>query len=540
MKRILFTLLLIVAVLASFSQMTNNGGTITVENGATLVIEGSYTSSNGGAIEIDGNVQLKGNLVNNGGNISSGSTGTLTLNGTSAQQIGGTSSTNFYCGVVVNNAAGVSLTGADEVLYDALTLTNGKLTLNAYDLTMAAVGITATSSNYVVTNNAAGELKGNVGTTNVTFPVGTATDYNPLVLNNTGGTADTYGVVFTGAMPGGWTGTDHAVTGNWAVSEGVAGGSNLAVTTQWSGSQEQTSFDRTSCAVGESGDDGATVTWASSGAAGGTNPYTKDGTGFTSVGKFLVGDGFYLAITLNLNVILSGAYDGLSMSTALRTQNLIPLTDPYGTGTTVSSIPAGIVDWVLVQFRSKLNASQVLYSKAFFLNSDGQLINPNDGAVGAKVTGVPKDQYYIAVKHRNHLGVMTANPVDLTAGAAAFDFTSPLSSVYGTNPLYDWGGSGIMTLWSGDTDGDGTVQYTTDFSDVYPITTWVYTDPGNDPDFLEWYVVENVYDPADANLDGTVQYTTDYSDVYSITTTVYSDPGNTSYLEWWVVNQQLP
>jgi len=182
MKRILFTLLFLVAFLAGYSQMSNNGGTITVENGATLVIEGSYTSSSGGSIEIDGNVQLKGNFVNNGGNINSGSTGTLTLNGTSAQQIGGTAPTDFYCSLVVNNTAGVSLTGADEVLYAALTLTNGKLTLNAYDLTMAAVGITASASNYVVTNNAAGELKAAVGASDVTFPVGTASSYNPLNL----------------------------------------------------------------------------------------------------------------------------------------------------------------------------------------------------------------------------------------------------------------------------------------------------------------------------------------------------------------------
>jgi hypothetical protein len=538
MKRILFTLLFLVAFLAGYSQMSNNGGTITVENGATLVIEGSYTSSSGGSIEIDGNVQLKGNFVNNGGNINSGSTGTLTLNGTSAQQIGGTVPTDFYCSLVVNNTTGVSLTGADEVLYAALTLTNGKLTLNAYDLTMAAVGITASASNYVVTNNAAGELKAAVGASDVTFPVGTASSYNPVKLNNTGD-LDTYGVVFTGAMPGGWTGTDHAVTGNWAISEGLTGGSNLTVTTQWNGGDEQASFDRTNSAVGVSADNGATVTWASSGAAGGTDPYTKDGAGFTSVGTFLVGDAFYLAITLNLNVILAGPYDGLAMSTALNTQGLIPLTDPYVGTTTVTTIPSGVVDWVLVEFRNKLDASIVLYSKAFFLDSDGQLLNPANGAVGAKVTGVPKDQYYISVKHRNHLGVMTLNTVDLTAGSASFDFTDPLSGVYGTNPLYDWGGSGVMTLWGGDADGDGQVIYLNAPSDLDPILTVVYYDPLN-VDFLEYWITGPLYDKADTNLDGTVVYLNAPSDLDPILTSVYYDPGNVDFLEYWTVVAQLP
>jgi hypothetical protein len=164
MKRILFTLLLLVGLTAGYAQMTNNGGTITVESGATLVIEGNYTSASSGILRIDGNVQLKGNFVNNSGTVDLASLGTLTFNGAAPQQIGGTASTTFGCAVVVNNAGnGVSLTGADAVLAKALTLTNGKLTLNAFDLTMAAVGISVTSGNYVVTNDAAGELKGIVG-----------------------------------------------------------------------------------------------------------------------------------------------------------------------------------------------------------------------------------------------------------------------------------------------------------------------------------------------------------------------------------------
>jgi len=54
MKKILFTLLFLFAFFAGYTQMYNNGGAVTVEAGATLVIEGNYTSSGTAAIEIDG------------------------------------------------------------------------------------------------------------------------------------------------------------------------------------------------------------------------------------------------------------------------------------------------------------------------------------------------------------------------------------------------------------------------------------------------------------------------------------------------------
>jgi hypothetical protein len=153
MKKTILTLLLAVSFSAGFSQLFNNGGAITVESGATLVIEGDYTSTNSGSVEIDGTVQLKGDLINTSGSIHTGSNGRLILMGTAAQEITGATSTTFYCAVEVNNTSGVSLTGANEVLDSTLILTNGKVTLNGYNLTgslnLVNRGITgASSSNY--------------------------------------------------------------------------------------------------------------------------------------------------------------------------------------------------------------------------------------------------------------------------------------------------------------------------------------------------------------------------------------------------------
>ncbi len=502
MKKILFTFLFLVAFMAGYTQMANNGGTITVEGGAVLVIEGDYTSTGSGVIKIDGNVQLKGNFINNSGTIDPASVGTLTFNGTGAQQIGGTTSTTFNCLVVVNNTNGVSLTGADAVLAKALTLTNGKLTLNAYDLTMAAVGITVTPGNWVVTNNAAGELKGVVGASNVTFPVGSATSYNPVILNNTGGTSDTYGVVYTAALPAGFTPTDHAVTGNWAVSEANAPlGSNLTVTPQWNGAEELLPFDRTDCAVGVS--DGTTVTWAASGAAvANGSAWTRSGSPFTTLGAFVVGDYFYEGIVVDLDLFLAGPYNtgAGNMNIGLKTKNLIPLTDPYGLGITVASIPANVVDWIKVELRDKTTPATILYTKTFFLDNTGNVIHTDGVTANAKFTGVPKDLYYIAVKHRNHLGVRTAATVDLAAASPAFNFKSNTGVFQNQTYLPQATlASGIYGLYKGNVNSDAAVRKTGPAG-------------GNDYSALLAYLFPNtqllnVYAGADVNMDGDVKKT---------------------------------
>lgn len=458
MKRILFTFLFLVAFVAGYTQMQNNGGVITVENGAFLVIEGDYTSTNAGSIEIDGTVQLKGDFINNGGSVAVGSTGLLAFNGTAAQEITGSQSTTFYCPVEVNNAAGVALTntatGNNQSLGSSLTLTSGKVTLNAFDLTLSSAGVTgATSGKYIVTNST-GQLKAPVVAADYVLPVGDATTYNPVTLNDVGGGADTYGVIYTGTS---LIGATHSVLGNWAITEGTPGGANLTVTPQWNLTQEQASFDRLDCAVGVTTDNGTTVAWKASGAAAGGDPYTKSGAGFTGVGKFLVGDYWFSGILVDLDFWLAGPYAAGAMGTQLKTKNLIPLTDPYGLGNTVAAIPANVVDWIKVELRDKTNPATILYTKAFFLDNTGNVLYL-DGTSGAKFTGIPKDQYYIAVKHRNHLGARTSATVDLTVAGPAFNYKSGVG-VY-TNPTITTYGpqatlaTGVYGLYKGNVNGD--------------------------------------------------------------------------------------
>ena len=271
---------MLVAFLTGYSQMNNNGGYITVQTGATLVIEGDYTSTNAGTIEIDGDVVLKGDLVNNGGSVASGSTGDLIFDGTTLQEVTGSQSTTFYCAVEVSNPAGIALTataapGASQGVDSLLILTDGKVKLNTFDLTISDEGITGAGSGKYIETNSTGRLINTVtaGGSAVAYPVGDSV-YNPITIQNGGtGTTDSYGVRAKRGFPANWTPTDHAVQGHWILTEGTTGGSNLTLTPTWKNTQHQTNFQTSDCAVGLSKNNGTTIAWAASGAATDNTPF---------------------------------------------------------------------------------------------------------------------------------------------------------------------------------------------------------------------------------------------------------------------------
>jgi hypothetical protein len=536
MKRILSTFLLLGAFLAGYSQMTNNGGVITVENGATLVIEGDYTSSNAGSIEIDGAVQLKGDFINNGGNIAAGSTGSITFNGGAAQEITGSQSTDFVCAVTVNNSFGVALTntatGANQSITGTLTLTSGMITLNEFNLSISSAIAGAGATKYVVTNST-GSLRAPVTNSNFLFPVGIAASYNPVILNEAG-TADVFAVNYKGTMPSGWSGTDNAVDGHWTITDDNAGNNLLSVTAQWNGVQEQTSFNNADCALGVSADLGGTMTWNTFGAASGTDPFYRTGTAFTSLGTFLVGDSFWNSILLDVDMFLAGPYNAGTMSLALNSQ--IQLNDPYGNGTNATSIPATAVDWVEIELRSQGNPATVVASFSGFVDANGNVLAIN-GTPGLKLTGVAKAQYYVAIRHRNHLGAMTANPIDFTlAGPYGFDFSAG-SNIYGTNAMQNMGTK--WALWAGNTNGDNKIVYQGSGNDPTPIGNMVINAPLNLDDELTYDDVYG-YFAEDVNLDGYVIYQGANNDPTPIGNAVINHPLNTDDELTFEIVQQLP
>lgn len=215
-----------------------------------------------------------------------------------------------------------------------------------------------------------------------------------------------------------------------------------------------------------------------------------------------------------VRVMLQGAYDAQAnlMRDALRADNLLPLTEPYtaagfvhaggGGGevmpasmTTVQGANA-LVDWVLVELRSKNNPSQVLLTRSALLQRDGDVVGV-DGR-SRLLFNVPVDDYFISLRHRNHLGVRTLQPVRLDRNDRLVDLTLPTTAVHGTDPLHVLG-NGKRALWAGNVVPDAVLKYTGADNDRDPILISV---GGNVPT-----ATTSGYHPADVNLDGAVKYT---------------------------------
>jgi len=179
------------------------------------------------------------------------------------------------------------------------------------------------------------------------------------------------------------------------------------------------------------------------------------------------------------------------MTTTLNSNNFIPLNsnDAYSTATynytasTVASIPnSTIVDWVLVELRTGTAAGTKVATRAGFLKSDGTIVDI-DGTSPVLFTGLSAGNYYIVLRHRNHLAIMSAAAIPLSSSSALYNFTT------GNNKFYGGGAKslevGIFGMIGGDTYSDG-------FIDILD-----FVGPDNE-NFLDGY--RN----SDSNMDGFV------------------------------------
>ena len=148
------------------------------------------------------------------------------------------------------------------------------------------------------------------------------------------------------------------------------------------------------------------------------------------------------------------------MTTALNSGGDIPTTSPYSEDPrTVSSIPANITDWVLVQLRSTVDGSTVA-SKSALLHRDGRIV-ADDGSTGQIGLDAAEESYYIVIKHRNHLTVMSDETHSLSSSSSTlYDFTVDESTAYdkyygGDAKLLE---TGVYGMYAGDADGSGTVD----------------------------------------------------------------------------------
>lgn len=220
--------------------------------------------------------------------------------------------------------------------------------------------------------------------------------------------------------------------------------------------------------------------------------------------SFFVATSSTAPVVLDAKAWLDGPYvqsAGL-MSDQLRAGGLLP---PTHSGSTIAASvlavtgPNAIVDRVSVSLRPSFSNTTSVGGQWALIQRDGDIV-ALDG-VSPLSFAVPPGSYYVVLRHRNHLGVMTAAPVALSATATTVDFRSPALATYGTDARKTLGDQRL--LWCGRT---GTLS-----ESPRRIT---YTGPTNDRDPILVRVGGSIptstvtgYYEEDVNMDGMVKYT---------------------------------
>jgi len=162
-------------------------------------------------------------------------------------------------------------------------------------------------------------------------------------------------------------------------------------------------------------------------------------------------------LKLKVKVFMEGPYDQNSNSMTTQIHSLIPTTSPYPENPRrIATIPSGVVDWVLIELREHPDSSAKV-SRSVFLRNDGYLV-ADDGTNDVIDLGAPEGSYYIVIKHRNHLAVLSSTSLLLnTTTSSSYDFTTGSNKYYGTGGAVELE-AGVWGMWSGDTDGNKTVD----------------------------------------------------------------------------------
>lgn len=227
-------------------------------------------------------------------------------------------------------------------------------------------------------------------------------------------------------------------------------------------------------------------------------------------------------VLLAAKAMLSGPYVSTTglMNDHLRSGGLIPNTEPYSSApysmtniggssgetvtNTILSVTGSnaIVDWVVLELRSAANSSNIVANKRALIQRDGDIVSNVDGFSPVTFPTVPAGNYFVSIKHRNHLGIMSANAISFSGCAlTTIDLTSSapvyLNTTIINSPRRLIGA--MYTLWSADANNNKNVKYNGSNNDKNSLLNAVGAGTPNN-------IISNVYRVEDLNMDGIIRY----------------------------------
>ncbi|NQY30848.1 MAG: hemagglutinin protein [Flavobacteriaceae bacterium] len=257
-----------------------------------------------------------------------------------------------------------------------------------------------------------------------------------------------------------------------------------------------------------------------------------------------------LSINLSAVAYLQGAAlnpnsgEETLMRDDLRVAEVIPTTSPYADALVcnasvfTSTGANAIVDWVFVELRDETTNTIIVNSQSALLQRDGDVVGI-DGTSVLSFTAASSN-YYVVIKHRNHLGIMSSSAIALSSSPTTVDFNNSASQItYGSNAQTTFGmPSGVIGMWAGNVNGDNVIQYTGATPDSPSILSNSLNDPSNFLN-LPTYVVMG-YNVNDVDMNGGAQYTGALPDTPFILQNTLSHSGNFLNLSTYSILEQIP
>lgn len=170
-----------------------------------------------------------------------------------------------------------------------------------------------------------------------------------------------------------------------------------------------------------------------------------------------------IPLRVKVKVFLEAMFSEGSTTTGLLNKSLFPSMQPYNAfpwnyagseSVNTSQLPPNAVDWVLVEARNPLDKFEVLDRAAGILLSNGNVVSHDNPTQDVMFCNLQHgESYFLVVRHRNHLDIMSSSAVALPNNNP-YDFTIAANQAEGTNQLVSVGASGFAMLL-GDANGDG-------------------------------------------------------------------------------------
>ncbi len=249
----------------------------------------------------------------------------------------------------------------------------------------------------------------------------------------------------------------------------------------------------------------------------------------------------------------AGGNTTLLMRDDLRIDQVIPTSEPYTTmigyqhigdggnetvETSVFEIEGAdaVVDWVVIELRDANDPTQILSTRTALLQRDGDVVD-TDGTSPVYFENMEDGSYYVAVRHRNHLGIMTAQAVDLSSdNSPMVDFSDPTTITYGQHAQVSMGDK--MAMWAGNVNNTGTILFQGPSATPNAVFFDVLTD-ANNTDAQANYVKFG-YHQSDVNLSCTSAFQGIDNEVNPIFFNILQHPDNTQLISNYGITEQLP